>query len=348
MSTVVVTGAAGELGSRVLALVADDPSVDRLVAVDRREIAAPLPRTEVVCVDLNRADLPAVFAGADVVVHLASNTVPPADDSTGSDAHMAKCMLAAAVAAGVSHVVVRSSATVYGARANNPVPLTEDAPLRPEQRFGWAGERADIERLVAEWLVDRADTTATLLRPTTTVGDNSTSWLAEALRATALIRAGDQDDPPLQFLHIDDLAAATDIARVRRIDGAVNVAPDGWVPGDTVRALAGGGVRLRLPEPVATRFAAWRWHRQLAPTPPGLVPYTQHPWVISNDKLTAAGWKPEYTNEEAYVAGHEASPWADLSPRRRQELALGVAGGAALAAIGGTVAALRRRSRQPR
>jgi hypothetical protein len=68
---------------------------------------------------------------------------------------------------------------------------------------------------------------------------------------------------------------------------------------------------------------------------------------VSNDKLTAAGWKPEFSNEEAYVAGHEANPWADLSPRRRQELALGVAGGVAVASVAGVVTALRRRARRP-
>lgn len=345
MTKVVVTGAAGELGRRVLALVAEDPSVDRLVAVDRNPIVGASPRVELVRAELVAADLVELISGADVVLHLAANRQSSDDATTLGDVHITRRMLEAATEARIPHVVVRSSALVYGAWPNNPVPLTEDAPLRPEPRLPWATERAEIERLVVEWRHENPRSTATVLRPAVTVLHESTSWLAQALRSTALIRAGDQDDPPLQFLHIDDLASAVDIVRVQRIDGPVNVAPDGWVPGDTVRALAGGGPRLRLPEPIATRFAAWRWRRRLAPTPPGLVPYTQHPWVVSNDTLTAAGWKPEFTNEEAYVVGHQASPWADLSPRRRQEIALGVAGGTVLAAIAGAVAALRRRSR---
>lgn len=343
-----MTGAAGELGRRVLRRIAEDPSVDRLVAIDRVEITDRPSRAEVVTADLARVDVVELFDGADVVVHLASKSQPTDETTSLGDVHIARRVLEAAGHVGTRHVVMRSSATVYGAWPNNPVPLTEDAALRPEPRFGWATERGEIERLVVEWRHAHPRATATVMRPTVTVAEKNSSWLAEALRATALIRAGDQDDPPLQFLHIDDLASAVDIAQRQRIDGPVNVAPDGWVPGETVRALAGGGPRLRVPEPIATRFAAWRWRRRLAPTPPGLVPYTQHPWVVSNDKLVAAGWKPEFTNEEAYVVGHEASPWADLSPRRRQELALGISAGAAVAAVVGGIVALRRRSRRAR
>ena len=58
-----------------------------------------------------------------------------------------------------------------------------------------------------------------------------------------------------------------------------------------------------------------------------------HPWVIANDRLKAEGWEPASSNEEAYVGAHRAGPWATLSPRRRQELALGAAGVAVLGGV---------------
>ena len=44
-----------------------------------------------------------------------------------------------------------------------------------------------------------------------------------------------------------DLASAVDLARRARLDGPRNVAPDGWISGDTVRALAGGAPRRPAP-----------------------------------------------------------------------------------------------------
>ena len=48
-----------------------------------------------------------------------------------------------------------------------------------------------------------------------------------------------EDDPPAQFLHLDDLASAVVLAAEQQLDGVYNVAPDGWVAGERVRALAG-------------------------------------------------------------------------------------------------------------
>ncbi len=175
----------------------------------------------------------------------------------------------------------------------------------------------------------------------------STTWLvvgtaADADGATAVPVA--DEEPPAQFLDVDDLAAATDLARRERLDGPRNVAPDGWVSGDTVRSLA-GRPRVRLPERVALQVARLRWRWRLAPTPPSMLPFTVHPWVIANDRLKADGWAPQSSNEEAYVGAHRAGPWATLSPRRRQELALGAAGAAVVGGVATTVAVLRRRSR---
>ena len=50
-------------------------------------------------------------------------------------------------------------------------------------------------------------------------------------RRAAGMRAGD-NDPPMQFLHLDDLASAVEHVRRGRLSGAFNVAPDGWIPGD--------------------------------------------------------------------------------------------------------------------
>jgi hypothetical protein len=60
---------------------------------------------------------------------------------------------------------------------------------------------------------------------------------------------------------------------------------------------------------------------------------------VANDRLRAAGWEPERSNEEALVSSDDRSHWSDLSPSRRQEVALIAAGGGLAAIIGGMAAA---------
>jgi nucleoside-diphosphate-sugar epimerase len=352
VSVVAVTGTAGGVGQRLLRRLSDDDSIERIVSIDLLPLPRRLlhPKVEHHRLDIAAAELVGVLSGVDVLVHLAlvSDTERRRKRGAWVNVDGTRRLLEAAADLGIEDVVAMSSATVYGAWPNNPVPLTEEAPLRPNPEFAHAVQRAQIEQLMAEWVVANGDRRAAVLRPVTALAADGGSWIARSMAAAAGIRAGD-DDPPKQFVHLDDLAAAVDLAWRERLDGPFNVAPDGWVAGDTVRALAGEKPRLALPPRIAALLARVRWRFQRGPIPPGLVPYTEHAVLVSNDKLVAAGWSPAWTNEEAYVDGTEAKWWTTISPKRKQELALGVMAVAFLA-LGSAVAlgvrAAVRRSRR--
>lgn len=230
-------------------------------------------------------------------------------------------LLADAHTLGVDFLVVLSSAMVYGARPNNPVPLTEDAVLRPDPTFVFARQLAAAEEAIEGWRTACAGRRVAMLRPVVPLAAAGTSSLARALTAGYGQRFGEAD-PGAQFVHHDDVASAVAIAVDRRLDGVFNVAPDGSIPGDRVRALSGRRLRLPLPDRVTDVIGALRWRFQRGPIPPGLRSYTRDPWVVANDKLRAEGWSATVTNEQAYVEGTEAKWWTMITPKRRQELAL--------------------------
>jgi len=241
----------------------------------------------------------------------------------------------------VRHIVLVSSAMVYGAWENNPVPLTEDALLRPDVEFAFARQLGAAEQLVDEWRRELPGRTVTVLRPAIGMAADDTSRLAAALAAGMGQRVGTAD-PPAQFLHLDDLADAVLLAAEQELDGVFNVAPDGWIAGERVRALAGAVPRLKLPDRVSEVIANQRWRFQRGPIPPGLRSYTRSPWLIANDRLKAAGWQPKVTNEQAYVEGTEGKWWTMVSPKRRQEITLAGAAFATLVALALVVRAIRR------
>ena len=313
--TVVLTGASGQLGNRVAGLLED-----RGVTVVRGDSVDDLDGcdgTVAAVVDLGSSDYDTRAARRESATESAASTLAVAD-----------CLSA-------PHVVFVSSALVYGAAPNNPVPLTEDAALRPDVEFVFARQLASAEELVEQWRVARPGRTTCVLRPAVALAAGGLSRLASAL-VYGFGRRLAEADPPSQFLHLDDLASAVAVAIDRGLDGVYNVAPDGWVPGERVRALSGERPRLPLPDRFSELVAGLRWRFVRGPIPPGLLPYTLEPWVVSNDRLRAAGWSPTVTNEQTYVESTEAPWWTTVSPKRRQELALG-AGAllvAAVAAIG--------------
>lgn len=257
--------------------------------------------------------------------------------------------LAAAAERRPGHVVVLSSAMVYGAWPDNPVPLTEESRLRPNPGSRFAVAKAELERMVAEFGVAVPDVAVTVLRPTLTVRSDSgaVAWLERSLWHTPIVQHG-HADPPRQFLHLDDLATAVVVALHSGLRGAANVAPNGWLAAPSQLALAGRSGSIRVPEAAAPGMADVRWRFQLTSTPPDIVPYTMYPWVVSNDRIRAAGWSPEHSNEEAFVVAHRETWWGSLSARQRQELSLG-AMAAGVAALGaGLTAAMRRAARRQR
>ena len=284
-----------------------------------------LRRTVVQRLEDSGARVVPVGGGADAFIHVESDGV--------ADVERTRALLRAAGVSG--RVVYTSSAMVYGAWPNNPVPLTEDAPLRPNPGFAYATAKAESERVALEWREANADARLAVLRPATVLAggdDRMTHLLRDVLPA------GVADPiPPVQYLHGDDLADAVVLACTAELDGVFNVAPDGWMSEEEAKALSAGPVRVRLPR----RLQPW-----LGPdVPKDVLPYLLHPWVVANDRLRAEGWTPRYSSEEAFVAGAGVPRWQSLSLGRRQAIALGGAAGAVAAAAAAAVAAYRRRAR---
>ncbi|MGH1490824.1 MAG: NAD-dependent epimerase/dehydratase family protein [Acidimicrobiales bacterium] len=343
MISIAVTGASGTVGSRVVRQLAEQGRADRIVAVDRRKPARSQAAPESLAVienhqlDLTTDDLGPAIAGCSSVVHLAEDSDRRADPQVAADA--LDRVLMAAEQAECGHVVLLSSALVYGAYVDNPVPLLESHPIRPMASLAHGAIKAALEARAAAWATASGARLA-ILRPTATLSEGDSSWIGAALRAATAVRS-EQVDPPVQFLHHDDLASALVIAAEQELDSVYNVAPDGWIGAELFRALR-GEPSVRLPEQLS------QWRLQAAKSLAnrslldGLEPYVTWPWVISNDKLRAVGWSPEFSNEEAFIAGTPPPLLASINPQHRQELALRVVGAAGAAAAGAALWALRR------
>jgi nucleoside-diphosphate-sugar epimerase len=360
MPTVVVTGVAGSLGQRVAALLCARSDVDRVIGVDVVPSSLSDPKLEQRTIDLaapsgpGDVELIQAMDRAAGVIHLAWRTSDARGSLPGDDAEAVEVnrralrrVLDAASTTKPESLVHLSSATVYGAWADNTIPLTEDARLRPNPEFSFAVSKAESERVVTEWAEAHPETHVAILRPAVTVGSEDRP-LYQALGITRSPRSGD-GGRPVQYLHVDDLAAAVVVAWQKRLSGVFNVAADSGIREDDARALAGGLARLTLPSRVAKTVSAWGWQLFRQGIPVEARAYATHPWVIAPDRLKAAGWAPQYTSEEALVATDARVHWDDLPPGRRQNynliIAL-IAAAAALAGVSSVVAALRARRRR--
>jgi nucleoside-diphosphate-sugar epimerase len=333
--TTLVSGSATGIGRRVVAALSDAHGDD----------ITALPRPGATDSDsVARVD-EAVRSGARTLVHLAAGDHDALARRRANAVRVTEEALAIADRAGVDHVVLLSSAMAYGAWPSNPIPLTEGSPLKPNRTFRFALQLAQVEQITEAWRTEATGRSVTVLRPVLSLASDGTASLVRALAAGMGLEL-DDEDAPAQFLHLDDLTSAVTLAHEHRLDGVYNVAPDGWITGETLRALSGNPPRVRLPARVAVTGSAWRWRFQRGPLPAGLRPYTRYPWLVANDRLRAEGWAPQATNEQAYVEGTEAKWWTMLTPQRKQELALGAMGTAITGAAAGAVVSVRAARRR--
>ncbi len=129
LPVVAVTGAAHGVGQALVVRLARSALVGRVVAIDdhRGDTAGVTWRVA----DIRDPALAARLAGVDVVVHTDVDACADTDprERRARNVRAAQAVLTGAAAERVGLVVLVTSAMVYGARPDNPVPLPEDAPL---------------------------------------------------------------------------------------------------------------------------------------------------------------------------------------------------------------------------
>ena len=300
MTTVAVTGASGYVATRLIEVLVADPKIDRVLGFDVRPPGVFSPKFVFDQVDVRAPALEARLDGVDTLFHLAFVMDPIHDEVEMRDINVngSQNVLRAAGKAGVPKVIYTSSAVVYGAHPDNPVPLTEDAPLRANLDFSYAAHKLEVEYVVREFRAEYPQVTTTVFRPAIVFGphvDNAWSHLME-IPVLFGVRG---HQPPLQFVHEDDVAAALAWAVHENLDGAFNLAAEGLIEAGEVLSLLGRR-RVEVPEPVAFALLERLWGVGLAEAPAGLLHYVMHPWVVSTAKLSEAGFTPSRSNLDTF------------------------------------------------
>lgn len=345
MRIVAVTGISGYLGQRLLALLDADPAVERIVGVDLAEPHLVSPKLEFHQADIRDPRLGKVLSDAEVVVHLAFvlNPIRDEDKMRAINVEGTANLLAASVEA--RKLVYASSASVYGAYADNDFPLLETSPLRANPDFSYAAHKLATEQLVTGFATANPGTVVTVFRPAIVFGPNVENFISRLFEAPRVMTVKGYA-PPLQVVHESDVADALHLAVSTDLPGAYNVAADGWLePEEVIEAT--GKKRIELPEAVAFSIAERAWRLGLTESPPGELAFVMHPWVVDNAKLKAAGWKPRYTNREALletISSHRQ--WVSLGRARARKSDLAKGAAATLGLIATMAAARRARRRR--
>ncbi|MEV0297973.1 NAD-dependent epimerase/dehydratase family protein [Nocardia sp. NPDC050710] len=255
-NVVMVTGASRFFGGNVVSRLAQDSTIERIIAVDTmtpsRDLQRRMGRAEFVRADIRNPLIRKVISGneVDTVVHAAMLSRPPAGGGRAvmKDLNVLGAMQLFAVcqkSPSVRRVVVRSTSAVYGCSPKDPAKFTEEMSARTPPRGWFARDMIEIEGFVRGLARRRPDIAASILRFAPIVGPRLASrgvqYLHSPVTPTVFGR-----DARMQLLHEEDAVAALVQAARMAPGGTYNIAGDGALALSQAVRRAG---RIELPVP---------------------------------------------------------------------------------------------------
>jgi UDP-glucose 4-epimerase len=303
-----ITGGSGYIGTRLTEILAPREQTERIVNLDVRPPAASREKTEFVEGDVR--DFAATKAlldreRPDALVHLAFLLNPIHDEARmyDIDVNGTEAVLRAASEAGVGQVLVTSSATAYGAFPDNPVPITEDWPVRGAPDFSYARHKTEADRLCQLWAADHPERVMTIVRPCIVFGPNVDNYISRTWKNASFMPIIDGVDQEFQLVHEDDVVSALIGLLDAKATGAFNLAGDGTMTWRESAELIGTKTREMKMRTLKRIYGlAWRLHAPRIEAPEGNADFIRYPWIVSTEKLRAEiGWAPTKDTREVFL-----------------------------------------------
>lgn len=304
---VAVTGASGYIGARLLREL-EEENLERLVAIDIKPPPMPVHNVAVYRQDVGRLfDGPLRQRRVTTLVHLAfvlnrgrnRREVREIRETNLRTMHM---VLDSCARAGVQHVIYLSSHTVYGARRDNAVPLTERAPLRPMPDFPSGYDKFLSDQILESFAERHPDIKVTLLRCCAVLGPSASADISRIFSCPRPIGVCG-NNPPFQFLHEDDLARVLTAVIQQEIDGVFNLAGDGVAFYKEISEAVPQRL-MCLPSLVAYPLIGSTWNLGLQRSrSTAELDLVRYPMLLSTSKLKqATGYQPNYTSLETLTS----------------------------------------------
>ena len=298
---VLVTGVARPWGWRVAARLLTEVSC-RVIGLDAECPTAEIEGLDFVQTDIRNPLLVDLLKANSVhtVCHLAfAETRTRSESAFDLNVMGTAKLMGACAAAGVRKVVLKSSMTVYGARATNSAFLLEDQRLRSSRRYGYLRDRVEVESFCSDFRRREPNVLLTILRFPSIVGPTVSTRMTRFLTepwAPSLLGF----DPMMQIIHEEDVVNALVHAVLNDLPGVFNVAAEGVLPLSKIRGLAG---KPHLA--IFHKFVYWggmlpggisQFLDRCLPLDPD---YIRYPWVGDLARMREElGFEPAYTAEE--------------------------------------------------
>lgn len=282
-----------------------DPDIEQITGIDLVPPTATYNKLVFHKQDVRDPTIKETLAGCDTVIHLAfivgrPYSLPLAEAASINLAGTWNTCRSAAEA-GIRKLVVSSSIAAYSTLPDNPVPVTEDTPLRGLYTDFYYNQHKHANEIWLDWLqLAFPQLIITRLRPCIVMGPNQSAATSYIQPSKTHFMSPGARNIRLQLVHEDDLASAFHIMVQNDLPGVYNVVGDDPAAMPDIAAAAGLQI-VEIPGESLLQAVKSSWESGLTAFGPEWL--GEGTLICSNAKLKATGkLAPRYTTTGAFIA----------------------------------------------
>lgn len=296
--TVLITGAAGYIGSRLAARLSQSMTV---IGVDIRVPEAPGFTFE--RCDIRDPKLSDIVGDNKVthIVHLASVLESSGDEERDYDIDVngTRNVVSACLVHEVRHLTVTSSGAAYGYHADNPQWIDENDALRGNPEFPYSRHKTLVEQDLAVAREKHPQLQQLILRPGTVLGRETRNQITNLFEKDSILAISGSDSP-FVFIWDEDVLDIIEMGIRESKTGIYNLAGDGAL---TIHEIAARLNKRTLTLPAGLLRLALHIGKTLGLTrySPSQLDFLRYRPVLSNRRLKEEfGYHPQLTSSEVF------------------------------------------------
>lgn len=306
MSIFCITGISGYIGQLLLKRLETYGDCQCIIGIDIKQPPYESSKLKFYNLDIRDKALGEIFEKekVDTIIHLAFIFQPIRNIKIMYDINVngAINVMKMSQKNNVKRFFLFSSTTAYGAYKDNPEFLTEESSLRGNTDFYYTKDKAEVEKIAAQFRKENPSIMFTNIRPCIIFGRNVNNHISRyANRPFVPFIAG--HNPDFQLIHEDDLMNAVIISLDKNISGDFNIVGEQTIPIHQIPSVLNNRL-LKIPYPLfwLMHELSWLLHLPFIETPASMSSLIRYRWVCSGEKAKAElGFMAKYSAKDALL-----------------------------------------------
>jgi len=293
---VAITGISSYLASEIMPLLLKDPQIEEVLGIDLVPPNFKDPKLRFHKSDVRNPDLAEILRGIDTLIHLAfivsplKNVKEIYSINIGGSKNVFEC----AIQTGIEKIVHASSVAAYGSFPDNPIPISEEQPIRlMEKPYYYHETKYVVEKFISQLEMKHAHVKFVRLRPHIFLGPTINNPFRNMFSGSKLFSFF--PDQPSQYVWAADVAQAFHLALKKDVSGAFNLGADDPISSyELAERLDKKLVKLPYRFSLAMLNLTYKLHLQRK-LDPGWLRMARYPIIVDCSKAKEVlGWKPKY------------------------------------------------------